>query len=118
VHLPGLLTAPVTGRSSGVWNTGLLTVNLSGLAAGSSPVGTPLLPFFDGLFPGAPLLYIAWFLPILAFVRWHHLMTLLRERLSIVIVLVAATAVLLLPSDFGPLRFPVRMMPYVSVAVL
>ena len=118
VHLPGLLTAPVTGRTSGVANTDLLTVNLSGLFASSTPVGTPGILFFSAQFPYAPLLYIAWFLPLLAFVDLSRLRELLRRRLSIVIVLVAALVGVLLPSDFGPLRFPVRMMPYLTLAVL
>ncbi|MBG6058524.1 hypothetical protein RCH16_003314 [Cryobacterium sp. MP_M5] len=118
VHLPGLLTAPVTGRTSGVVNTDLLTVNLSGLFSSATPVGTPSILFFSGQFPYAPLLYIAWFLPLLAFVDLARLRALLRHRLSIGIVLVAALVGVLLPSDFGPLRFPVRMMPYLTLAVL
>ncbi|QYF73840.1 hypothetical protein [Cryobacterium sp. PAMC25264] len=118
VHLPGLLTAPVTGRTSGVGNTDLLTVNLSGLFASGTPVGTPGILFFNAQFPYAPLLYIAWFLPLLAFVDLTRLRHLLRSRLSIVIVLIAALVGVLLPSDFGPLRFPVRMMPYLTLAVL
>lgn len=118
VHLPGLLTAPVTGRTSGIMNTDLLTVNLSGLFASSIPVGTPSILFFSGQFPYAPLLYIAWFLPLLAFIDFGRLRALLRTRRSIVVVLIAALIGVLLPSDFGPLRFPVRMMPYLTLAVL
>jgi hypothetical protein len=118
VHLPGVLTAPVTGRTSTYENSGLLTVNLSGLFASSTPVGTPSMLFFSGNFPYAPLLYIAWFLPLLAFVDFGRLWGLLRARLSIVIILIAALIGVLLPSDFGALRFPVRMMPYVTLAVL
>jgi len=118
VHLPGVLTAPITGRTSTYENTGLLTVNLSGLFASSTPVGTPSMLFFSGNFPYAPLLYIAWFLPLLAFVDFGRLRTLLHTRLSIMIILIAALIGVLLPSDFGALRFPVRMMPYVTVALL
>lgn len=118
VHLPGLLTAPVTGRTSEIVNTGLLTVDLSGLFASSTPVGTPSILFFSGQFPYAPLLYIAWFLPLLAFIDFGRLRMLLRSRRSIVVVLIAALIGVLLPSDFGPLRFPVRMMPYLTLAVL
>jgi hypothetical protein len=118
VHLPGLLTAPVTGRTSTYENTGLLTVDLSGLVASSTPVGTPSMLFFSGTFPYAPLLYIAWFLPLLAFIDPKRVWQLLRARLSIVIILIAALVGVLLPSDFGALRFPVRMMPYVTLAAL
>ncbi|KQO99434.1 hypothetical protein [Leifsonia sp. Leaf264] len=119
VHLPGLLVAPVTGRASGIGNSGLLTVSLNGLAASSTPVGSPWMKFFSGLdAPGAPILYIAWFLPLLAFVDWRTLVAVLRSRVSIVIVLAIALLAVLLPSDFGPLRFPVRLMPYLSASIL
>ena len=118
VHLPGLLISPVTGRTAGVQNTGLMTVDLSGLAASAVPVSGPQMVFFGQMFPNAPLLYISWFLPLLAFVEWRRLIPLLRARSSVLVVLGAALFALLLPSDFGPLRFPVRLMPYVSVGVL
>ncbi len=118
VHLPGLLISPVTGRATGIGNSGLMTVDLSGLAASATPVGGPEMVFFGTTFPNAPLLYIAWFLPALAFVDWRRLGGALRARISIVIVLGVALFATLLPSDFGPLRFPVRLMPYVSVGVL
>ncbi|OUE08309.1 hypothetical protein CMsap09_05120 [Clavibacter michiganensis] len=120
VHLPGLLTAPVTGRTDGIINTGLLTVNLSGLFTSSTPVGSPQIYIFDRYFPLVPMLYIAWFLPLLAFVDWSRLVRLLRSRSrrGILVVLVAATIGVLLPSDFAVFRFPVRMMPYLTLAVL
>lgn len=119
VHLPGLLVSSVAGRATGIGNSGLLTVSLNGLAASSTPVGTPWMKFFSSLeSPGAPILYIAWFLPLFAFVDWRALMRALRTRLSIVIVLSVALLAVLLPSDVGPLRFPVRLMPYVTVSVL
>jgi hypothetical protein len=120
VHLPGLLTAPVTGRTDGIINTGLLTVNLSGLFTSSTPVGSPQIYIFDRYFPLVPMLYIAWFLPLLAFVDRTALVRLLRSRTrrGILVVLVAATIGVLLPSDFAVFRFPVRMMPYLTLAVL
>lgn len=118
VHLPGVLTAPITGRTSTYENTGLLTVDLGGLFASPIPVGTPSMLFFSGHFPYAPLLYIAWFLPLLAFVDFGRLRQVLRTRVSIVIILIMGLVGVLLPSDFGALRFPVRMMPYVTMALL
>ncbi|MEF3405222.1 hypothetical protein [Agromyces sp. CCNWLW203] len=118
VHLPSLLISPNTGRSTGVVNSGLLTVNLNGLAASAVPVGGPQMGFFGTNFPNAPLLYIAWFLPVLAFIDWRRLVSLLRRRLSLVLVLGASLVLVFLPSDFGPLRFPVRVMPYVTVSLL
>ncbi|MDF2573687.1 MAG: Integral rane protein [Agromyces sp.] len=118
VHLPALLTSPVSGRSSGLFNTGLLTVDLTDLAAAASAVAFPTMRYFFEGGPNAPIFYIAWFLPLLAFVRWSRLVGLLRQRISVVIVLGVAAFAVLLPSDVGPLRFPVRLMPYLALCVL
>lgn len=119
VHLPSVLIAPVTGRATGIGNTGLLTVNLSGLAASSVAGGSPEMNFFGALFPGVPLLYVAWFLPFGAFIVWKRFIPFLRQNASLILVFaVALVAVVVLPSDFGPLRFPVRLMPYVSVGAI
>lgn len=119
VHLPSLLISPVTGRDTGIANTGLLTVNLSGLAASTVPAGSPEMVFFGVNFPDTPILYIAWLLPLGAFIAWRSFASILRSRISLVIVLlVAFGALVILPSDFGPLRFPVRLMPYLSVSAL
>lgn len=118
VHLPSVLVSPITGRTTDIVNSGLMTVNLSGLAASAVPIASPQMGFFGTNFPNAPLLYIAWFLPMLAFVEWRRFAGVLRDRISVVIVFGVALAATLLPSDFGPLRFPVRLMPYVAVAVI
>ncbi len=118
VCLPWLVTLAAIGGFGGIGDSGLLTVDLSGLAASSVPVGTPQVTLTTQIFPDAPILYIAWFLPLLAYVDWHQLAARLRERLSIVIVLAFSLLAVLLPSDFGPLRFPARMMPYAALTVL
>ncbi|MGA0568911.1 hypothetical protein ACO2Q7_16390 [Rathayibacter sp. KR2-224] len=117
VHLPSLLTAPSSGRVQSVVNTGLLTTNLSSLAASSSPVGATSVNVFGNLFPHAPLIYVSWLLPAFAFVAWKPLLRLLRARASVVILFGAALIGVLLPSDVGPLRIPIRMMPYLVIAV-
>lgn len=119
VHLPGLLSASVSGRVQTIVNTGLLTVDLSGLFASSTPLGSPQVGLFGGwITPDSPLVYVAWFLPFFAFVRWRELVDLLSRRISVVIVLAVGVIGVLLPSDFGPLRIPLRMMPYVVMTVL
>lgn len=118
VHLPGLLTSPVTGRASEVANSGTLTVNLSALVSSWTAVGTSQVNLFGTQFPSAPLTYTAWFLPLLAFVAWRRGARLVRERLSILITLGVAAIIALGPSDLGPLRFPIRMLPFVVLCVL
>lgn len=118
VHLPGLLTASTSGRRQDIVNTGLLTVDLSGLVASATPVGIPQVGWYGAYFPSAPLVYISWMLPLFAFIAWRRFMPLLATRLSVVIILGVAFIGVLLPSDVGPLRIPVRMMPYFTVALL
>ncbi len=118
VHLPALLTAPVTGRSHGVFNSGVLTVNLSGIASSATPTGTSQVGLFGVAFPDAPLTYIAWVLPLFAFVDFTRFGRILADRFSIVIALAIVVAIAIGPSDIGPLRFPIRMMPFVAMCVL
>lgn len=118
VHLPGLLTVGSSGRVQGVVNTGLLTVDLSGLVASNSPIGIPQVGIFGQFFPSAPLVYVSWLLPLFAFVAWRRLIPVLATRMSIVILLGASIIGVLLPSDLGPLRIPLRMMPYFTVSLL
>lgn len=118
VHLPALLTSGVSGRVQSIVNTGLLTADLSGIVASNTPVGVPQVGLWGVNFPDAPLLYTAWFLPLFFFLDWTKLIPLLRARLSVLIVLGVALVGVLLPSDFGPLRIPIRMMPYFSLPLL
>lgn len=118
VHIPGLLTAPVSGRSLGMGNTGLLTVDLSDLATSPIALGDPQFMLFSQSYPNEPLFYISWLLPLFALIDWKRFATLLSQRTSLLIVGGIALAAVLLPSDFGPLRFPIRVLPYVAVSSL
>ncbi|GGF00840.1 hypothetical protein [Mycetocola zhadangensis] len=118
VHLPALLTAGVSGRVQSVVNTGLLTADLSGIFASSTAVGVPQVGLWGVNFPDAPLLYTAWFFPLFFFIEWSKLAPLLRARVSVIVVLTVALVGVLLPSDFGPLRIPIRMMPYFALPLL
>jgi hypothetical protein len=114
VHLPGYLTAPVSGRSSAqVSNDGLLTVDFTDLAIGGVPVGSPHLTTFGDAFPGAPITYIVWALPLLAAVDFRKLWAALRAQPSLPLILLFALIGAMGASAIGPLRFPIRFMPYV-----
>ncbi|WP_414171172.1 hypothetical protein [Clavibacter tessellarius] len=54
VHLPGLLTASVSGRNEGIVNTGFLGVDLSDLAIAGIPSGGPFMETYGSQFPGSP----------------------------------------------------------------
>ncbi|MDQ0690374.1 hypothetical protein [Arthrobacter sp. W4I7] len=118
VYLPGVLTAPVTARSGGIVNNGFLTPDLTGLFTAWVPGSLPQLSGWWGLFANVPLLYIAWFLPVLAVVDYRKVREAGRELTALWVVGLVSLALTLAPSDLGPLRFPVRLMPYVSLALL
>ncbi|MFT2748997.1 hypothetical protein ACMT9U_05400 [Clavibacter sp. Sh2036] len=118
VHLPGLLTASVSGRNEGVVNTGFLGVDLSDLAISAIPTGGPFMETYGSQFPGSPLTYISWLLPLVVLIRPRELGRLLRSRPSLVVIAVVALVAVSAPSQIGPLRFPVRVLPFVAGSVL
>ncbi|MFT7710321.1 hypothetical protein ACMT9Y_05115 [Clavibacter tessellarius] len=118
VHLPGLLTASVSGRNEGIVNTGFLGVDLSDLAIAGIPSGGPFMETYGSQFPGSPLTYISWLLPLVVLIRPRELGRLLRSRPSLVAIAVIALIAVSAPSQIGPLRFPVRVLPYVAGTVL
>jgi hypothetical protein len=118
VYLPGVLTAPVTARSGGITNSGFLTPDLTGLFTAWVPGSLPQVTGWWGGFATVPILYVAWFLPVLAIVDYGRAKAASRELAAIWVVGLLALALTLAPSDLGPLRFPIRLMPYVSLALL
>ncbi|MEC5180765.1 hypothetical protein [Arthrobacter sp. CG_A4] len=118
VYLPGVLTASVTARSGGIVNSGFLTPDLTGLFTAWVPGSLPQVTGWWGVFATVPLLYVAWFLPVLAIVDYSKAKAAGRELTALWVVGLVALALTLAPSDLGPLRFPVRLMPYVSLTVL
>jgi hypothetical protein len=118
VYLPGVLTAPVTARSGGITNNGFLTPDITGLLTSWVPGSLPQVTGWWGSFSPVPVLYVAWFLPLFAIVDYAKVKAAGRELSALGVVGLVALALTLAPSDLGPLRFPIRIMPYVSLAAL
>jgi hypothetical protein len=119
--LPGFLTSSVTWRVIGTaTNTNLFTAPWSESLNAAIPVALPAIQGFSGSqVQKAPVSYIAWFvLPVLAFVDWGRARRLVRELASPLMLLVVMLIVTAGPSQLGPVRWPARMLPVVSVAVL
>jgi hypothetical protein len=117
VYLPGLLTAPVTTRASwAIFNTTSLPVSLADYAAAVIPTG--VVPPSLGRTDVGPLGYIAWFLPLLAWVRPSRARRAMRPLAGLLIVLVAIALWSLGPTQIGPLRYPVRVLPVVVLCSL
>lgn len=118
VYLPGVLTAPVTARESGISNTGFLTPDLTGFASSWIGSGLPQVSGWWGPYSPVPLLYIAWFFPLVALIDFQRARRALGKLRAVLFFGTASLALVLAPSDLGPLRFPVRLTPYVSLALL
>lgn len=118
IYLPGVLTASVTERAGGgVLNTGFLSADLSDLAASSTTVATATINAWGDGPIHAPLAFVAWVVPLFAFV-----LPMPRDAVRRCIPLFVVGAIMLLvvlgPSHVGPLRWPVRFMPYLALVVV
>ncbi|MFF1251241.1 hypothetical protein ACFVYC_01900 [Pseudarthrobacter sp. NPDC058329] len=118
VYLPGVLTAPVTARETEISNTGFLTPDLTGFASSWIGSGLPQVSGWWGSYSPVPLLYIAWFLPLVVLLDFGRARRSLGNLRGILFFGIVSLALVLAPSDLGPLRFPVRLTPYVSLALL
>jgi hypothetical protein len=117
VYLPGILTAPVTIRgTSTILNGGFLNADLGDVAATSSALATASVGSWGTAVTPAPLMYVLWALPALAlFVPSRALLLRLLPALTVGAVVLI---VVLGPDQIGPIRWPVRFMPYVVIAVV
>ena len=117
VYLPGLLTAPVTTRGSWeILDTNNLPVSMQDYAVSVIPTG--VVPPGIGRRDMTPLGYLAWFLPMLAWVRPSRVSRALRPAAGLLFVLVTVALWSLGPTQVGPLRYPVRLLPVVTLCAL
>ncbi|MGN6607360.1 MAG: hypothetical protein ACTHMS_10185 [Jatrophihabitans sp.] len=118
VYLPGVLSSSVSTRYKMIGNDGTLAPSLSGLAVGPQPAARPFINGFWLYHPDAPILYIAWFLPLLAFLDWTAARHLLRRRIGGLVVLALYSLMLFAPSQMGAIRFPARNMSMFVMVLL
>jgi len=116
VYLPGVLTAPVTIRGGG-------SFHVEGKFA-SDPLALLASPLVTDAVPGTtlhllPYAFVAWFLPVMLLVdvgalrrRWQPVAGLLVFTAVMVLVVVA------MPQQVGPLRWPLRLQPFLVQAVV
>jgi hypothetical protein len=115
VYLPGVLTASVTARSEAYrgFFGGKFTTDPVTLLAGVLPT-TAVSSGSDHLLPYA---YLAWLLPAAVWLDWGRL----RREWRPLGGLLALTAVTFLvvdgPAQIGPLRWPLRLQPFLVTTV-
>jgi len=109
VYLPGVLTSPVTMRPHYATGTGKLT---------STPLET-----FVGILPTVvvgdgprlnPYNYLVWFLPALLWVDLRRLRQDWRPLAGLCFFVGATLLIVNGPGDVGPLRWPLRLAPFLT----
>jgi hypothetical protein len=105
VYLPGVLTAPVTGRSSWAvaWE-GRLTMDLA--------------DFFVSMLPTPRRHYLLWLLPVVLWLDLGRLRRSWRDLVGACVATVVITLWVLGPSAIGPLRWPARALPALMVPLV
>lgn len=118
VYAPSILSSPVTLRSgTSIASSGFLGPDLSDLATLTAIVGGSELPTWADRVVAVPLFYAGWAVPLVLLGVTSRLRP-RRFEWTPAIMLVFSAALLLGPTDVGPLRFPVRVLPYVVLAAL
>ena len=118
VYAPSILSSPVTLRSgTSIASTGFLGPDLSDLATLTAIAGGSELPTWGDRVVSVPLFYAGWAVPLILLGAVSRFKS-PRFEWAPAIMLVFSTALLLGPTDVGPLRFPVRVLPYVLLAAL
>ncbi|MFT4185955.1 MAG: hypothetical protein QM613_01825 [Micrococcaceae bacterium] len=118
VYLPGILTADVSNRDSHIGNNGLLVSSIGSLFVAATPTQMPQVRTWGYQYNPMPYTYIAWFVPLFAFVDYGKVKTYLKEISAVITFTVISILLTIAPSDLGPLRFPIRFEPFVVFGVL
>jgi hypothetical protein len=123
VYLPGILTSPVTWRDT--WEIGgvpgLLQMDPSTLPLIGQPTTVPpsvsTLPNDEAVVAAGqiPFTYVAWFLPLVAWVALSRLRQEWTSLVSLVVPFVLSVLWTLLPYNMGPIRMPGRVMSMASL---
>ena len=110
VYLPGVLTLPATVRSGGS-----TYVSDGKLTTDPLQVLTSFLPASgaeEGFQQQTAWRYVAWFVPLLAFVAWRSVRESWREVSGPLVCLLGIFLIVNGPGVLGPLRWPMRLQPF------
>ena len=116
VYLPGVLTASVTARDEGFrgFFGGKFTTDPLALLASVLP--TAAVPSASSHL--LPYVYVAWFLPVAVWLDWGRARREWRPLGGLLLFTVAAVLLVDGPAQIGPLRWPLRLQPFLVVALV
>jgi putative flippase GtrA len=116
LYLPALLTAPVTLRSQqGLTDTGWYAPTIQGLLTNFLPLRSELIPNYGPLQMQAPVMYGSILFALLIFAKGREMWSAVRNNLDVIFIWFFAFALLFGPSEFGPLRWPLRFYPLLII---
>lgn len=119
VNLPGYLSADVTARGNmAIRNVGQQVADAAGFFSASLPTAIAGVKGFWGPVLEQPMMYISWLLPLLALLDWSRVRESARGLASLWFMLTAATLWVLGPSNLGPVRVQMRLMPVVALCTV
>jgi len=114
VYLPGVLTSSVTARSEELRFGGKLSTDPVSLFAAVLPTSAV---------PGTsehlvPFAYLVWFLPVVAWLDWRRLRAGWRPISGLLFFLLATLVIVDGLGQLGPLRWPLRLQPFLVEALV
>jgi hypothetical protein len=116
VYLPGVLTASVTARDErfrgffgGKFTTDPLALLASVLPTAAVPSASQHL---------LPYVYVAWFLPLVLWLDWTRARREWRPLGGLLLFTLATLVLVDGPAQIGPLRWPLRLQPFLVVALV
>jgi hypothetical protein len=115
VYLPGVLTASVAARNEGVGGLGgKLTTDPLALLASILPTAA----VHGTTVHLAPYAYLAWFLPVALWLDWGRARREWRPIGGLLLFTVVALAIVDGPAKLGPLRWPLRLQPFLVLGLV
>jgi hypothetical protein len=115
VYLPGVLTASVTARVEPAYTLAPHKFTTDPLALLGAVLPTGVVP--GSHVPLLPYAYLGWLLPILLWLDWGRVRRAWRPLAGLVLFVVVTAAMVDGPAEVGPLRYPLRLQPFLVVGL-
>ncbi len=117
--LPALFSFSLMVRPNGIQSAGMFMPDLGSVLNLSSTFYCPRIHLFWHEYPYYPMMYLGWFIiPLLPIICWQTAAFALRPRLGLIIFGSIALFMLMGPESLGPIRWPIRFLPFFHISIL